>query len=431
MDQRLESRLRFDPTSDPPHVPGRFRDRVAAAAIGWQRPHGTVVALRPLGTVLAAAVILAAAVVLRPGLGPGPSTPSPSPTPIPTPLGTGRLEAIVDPWLGGIDLGEAGLSVTVLTGGVSATVTRNVPGAEPVTARIGEISRTYLSATLVAVDACSRVGSQWSCPRPEAFGSGLTLADPVSRWYETWPRADATTVGQLLEGRSGLAPTAPSVSELAELMAAQPGIDWSRDAVIARALAAPRAFPPGTVRAPSDTEAFVLEEVLRRATGLPSSQVYVTDQMPPFWTRFHDQPDPDGLIPGATLDGRAVEDLDPALLALVGDAGGMTASSQDLAEYLFWTWAAVGYFDQPSIDALVDAPHGHAEPLGASGLCCVDGETTVILQTGHALGWSAIAAHDFASGSSIGVVIGRDVPEADLLALVRALTDPVEGLQTP
>lgn len=94
MDERLEARLRADATGDPLYIPGRFRDRNAGTAVvPVPRGHATR-GLRPLGAVVAVAVVLATVIVLRPMITGPAATPSPVPsataprgvpTPEPTP----------------------------------------------------------------------------------------------------------------------------------------------------------------------------------------------------------------------------------------------------------------------------------------------------------------------------------------------------------
>jgi hypothetical protein len=94
MDERLEARLRADATGDPRHIAGQFRDRIAGTAVVRVRRRQATSGLRPLGSVLAIAVVLAAVVILRPVITRPAATPSPVPsgtapgvvpTPEPTP----------------------------------------------------------------------------------------------------------------------------------------------------------------------------------------------------------------------------------------------------------------------------------------------------------------------------------------------------------
>lgn len=431
MDQRLELRLRNDPTLDPLHVPGGFRDRTAAAAVRRQRARPAIVATaRPASALLGVLLFLASVLVIRtvtaPGTTPPPATTSPIPsaTPVPT-MDAGRVRQVVDGWVARFGGSVPPISITVIgPGGVSSTWSEGLPDGPIATVRIGEISRLYLSVGAVMIDACSRVDSQWSCPRPYAFGTEFSFDDAVAEWYEPWPDGDVTTIGQLLEGSSGLAPTGASVADLAEQIAAEPATDWTRDAVIARALAAPRSFVPGSRRAPTDTEGFVLEEALEAATGLPSSQIISGGGA----TRFHDQVDPDGLIPGVLPSGDPVGDLDPVVLELVGNAGGMTASSQDLADITITIWATQFSLSRETLDYLTDAPGGYTNPIAARGICCRDSSITTIAATGHAAGWSAMMAYDFETGVSVGAVMGRDLSEADLQSLLDAINDESTGV---
>ena len=426
MDVRLEARLRVDPTGDPVHVRGRFRDHVATAATVRARPRRGVVALRPIGSLVVAAVVVATVVVLRPLiLVPGTSPPpTPSPSPLAT-VGAGQVQGVVDGWRSGRGLSVTpGISVSAVTpGGIATYVAGDLPAGTILVGRIGEVSRLYLSAGVVVVDRCTRSGNARSCPAP-APGATLTLDDLVARWYPPWPAADPTTVRDLLEGTSGLAATGPTIAELAASIAADPGGDWSRDTVLARAISAPRRFAPGTQRQPVDTEALLLEAILERASGRSTDEGIPLEIYPPFSTRFADEP-PEGLQPGVSATGDPIGDLDPTLLRLLGNAGGMASSSQDLAEYAGTLWAQIGYLDREAVDLLSDAANGHANPIAATVICCDQGAATVIARTGHAVGWSAVIAYNFATGTAIGVVVARDLPDGDLLALVNELAAAV------
>jgi hypothetical protein len=101
MDERLEARLRADPTGDPRYIPGRFRDRIAGTAV-VRVPRGQATSgLRPLGAVLAIAVVLATVIILRPVITGPAATPSPvpsagAPSGVPTPESTPDRLSITD-----------------------------------------------------------------------------------------------------------------------------------------------------------------------------------------------------------------------------------------------------------------------------------------------------------------------------------------------
>src|SRR6266566_448704 len=111
-DERLERRLRRDPTMDPPHRVGAFRDRLAARGLdGSAAPRGRQIQLSgplAIAATLVVVVALIAGRVLSPSVGPGLASPPPSasgsPTPTPTtspspsPLPTARLQATLIDW---------------------------------------------------------------------------------------------------------------------------------------------------------------------------------------------------------------------------------------------------------------------------------------------------------------------------------------------
>jgi len=417
---RLEARLRLDPDGDPRHEVGRVWDRVGSApTLRVRRPVQT--ALRPLGALVAVAVLVALGVFVRPLLnGPG-ATPSPSPSP--TPLGTfdaAQIKAIVDPWL--VTLGPTDrppLSVTVLGGqGVEASYTvGTLPGSPPEasTGRIGEVSRVFLSGAIATIDACAQT-QVLNCAKP--IETTMRLDDPIARWWEPWPDGDPTTIRMLVEGTSGLAPIAASLDELAGSFT--PGVGA---ALLDAAVAAPRRFAPGSQRSPVDTEWLIVDAIIPRAAGQPEENVIPTDGFPPFSTRFASQP-PVGLMAGSRGNHDPVVDLDPDLLAFVGNAGGISSSSQDLAEMALETWGSTTSLDVATVAYLTDATNGRRLPIAADGLCpCADGDVRLLIRSiGHAVGWSSIMAYSWDQNTAIGVVMGRDWRDQDLDSLLHDLT---------
>jgi Beta-lactamase len=436
MDARLEARLRTDPTGDPVHVAGRFRDRVAMAATVRARPRAAVVSLRPIGAVLAVAVVLLGVLLLRPVLLAPAATPSPGPSSTPSPQPSPRaaftsdaLGALVDAWLGRFDAAaRPPISVTLIgPTNVSASYSAGALPGDPATessARIGEVSRAYVAAAIAMIDDCSQVNSEFSC-RKGIFPTTMRLDDLASEWYAGWPGGDGTTVRQLVDGTSGIAPISVDLADLSRQIAASPGLDWGRQAVVARALASPRRFAAGDRREPVDTEWLVLDAIIQRATGRTSSLVIPTEAFAlPFNTRLFDQA-PVELMPGSRgsgSPGAPIADLDPALLDLVGNAGGIASPSADLAEFAWSEWATTETLSPAIVDLLTDAANGHAAPLGAVGGCPCDGATRlVVAQTGRAVGWSAIVAYDFETHTAVGVTLGREAAHADLDALLQLL----------
>src|SRR5206468_3109471 len=103
-DERLERRLRRDPTTDPPHRVGAFRDRLAARGLSGSRaPRRLEIQLGGPPALVATLVVVVALIagrVLSPSAGPGGTSPAPSATvaPTPTPLPSAGLQAMVIDW---------------------------------------------------------------------------------------------------------------------------------------------------------------------------------------------------------------------------------------------------------------------------------------------------------------------------------------------
>jgi hypothetical protein len=329
---RLEARLRLDPDGDPRHQVGRVWARVGTAPTQRVR-RPVITSLRPLGALLAVVVLIAAGLVIRPLINQPGKTPSPSPSPTPRPtFDPAQLRAIVDPWM--VTLGPTDrppVSVTIIgSQGVTASYTVGTLPASPPeasTGRIGELSRVYLSAAIVTLDACAQT-AVLLCAK--AIETTMRLDDPVARWWPPWPDADPTTVRMLLEGTSGLAPVAASLADLAGSFT--PG---SGPALLDAAVAAPRRFTPGSERSPVDTEWYILDAIIPVASGQPAENVIPIDG-PPF-SRLADQA-PLDLMAGSRGNHDPVSDLDPALLDFVGNSYGISGSSQDLAEMAVQTW---------------------------------------------------------------------------------------------
>jgi len=419
---RLEARLRLDPDGDPRHQVGRVWDRVGAApTLRVRRP--VLSSLRPIGALVAAAVLVALGLFVRPILnGPG-QTPMPTPTATPLPsFDASDIRAMIDPWMArfGPAAGRPPISVTIIGGdGVEASYTSGTLPASPPeasTGRIGEISRVYVGAAIAVIDACAQT-NVFLCAKP--IQTTMRLDDPVSKWWPPWPADDPTTVRNLLEGTSGLAPIAASFDDLAASFTR-----GSEAALLDAAVTAPRRFPRGSQRSPVDTEWLILDAIIPVVTGQPAENVIPTDGSPPFSTRFANQA-AESLMAGSRPNGDPVVELDPALLQFVGNAAGMSSSSQDLAETALQTWASTTQLDPAIVAYLSDAANGRHSPIGAEGVCPCEGITNQqalrIQQIGHAVGWSSIMAYSWEQNTAIGLVLGRDWREDDLNALLHDL----------
>ena len=420
---RLEARLALDPDGDPRHAVGRVWDRVGSApTLRVQRP--LLTSLRPLGALIAVAVLIALGVFVRPILtGPG-ATPSPSPSPTRlASFSAADIKAVVDPWMVGFGpvAVRPPISVTIIdAAGIGASYTLGTLPASPPqasTGRIGEVSRVYLGAAIATIDACAQT-QVLLCAKP--IETTMRLDDPVAKWWPPWPDDDPTTIRNLLEGTSGLAPVAASLDDLAASFT--PG---SGATLLDAAVAAPRRFARGSQRSPVDTEWLILDAVIPVVTGQPAENVIPTDGSPPFSTRFANQP-AESLMSGSRANRDPVVELDPALLQFVGNSAGMSSSSQDLAETALQTWATTSQLDPAIVAYLTDAANGRRSPIGAEGVCPCEGiasQTALrIQQVGHAVGWSSIMAYSWDQNTAIGVVLGRDWRDQDLKSLLQDLT---------
>lgn len=426
IDERLELRLRLDPTGDPVHVVGGYRRRFVPGVPGRARERRSML-LRPIGAVVAVVALLVAMLIVRPNLNQPAATPVPTPTPSPLPtFVSSELDAMVDAWMGTFGpANHPAVSATIVgPDGRTASHTVGIPTPDPgaaATGRIGEVGWVHVAVAAALVHSCVIDQSIPRCP-PLRVGTSFSLDDPVRRWYGDWPAADSTTVRQLFEGTSGVAAVGATIADVAAQIAATPGADWSRRAVLRRAIQAPRRFAAGTQRAPVDTESMLLDEILVTATGLQPGDLFRGDVFPPAATRLASET-PVGLLPGHLAIGDPAPDLDPMVLNVLGASGGMTASSQDLAELAVEAWGTSSSLHPGLVAVLADSSRGHLAPPGAQGLCPCPNDSfhDLISQTGRAPGWTAVIAYSYEQQTGIGLVVARTWRDQDIGSLVHEL----------
>jgi hypothetical protein len=422
-DEQLERRLRRDPTMDPLHQIGAFRDRLADQAIGRApaRLRDGVRVGAPLA-VAATLLVVAALIAARigpPVVGPGSSLPAASLAPVPS----ARLQALLIDWAHGGATRRATLAVIGPTGetwtGSSARASEQA--LDPLsTYRIGEMSRMLLVSAVMSLDECGRGVGEARCPVP-AIDPPFSIDDRLSRWIPDWPNAGAITIRQLLDGTNGLAPVTSGIADLVDRVAADPTADWTTVALLSRARALPPSFAPGTGFAITDTADLLLDDIVARATGRPSLFWIGSSAVGHFGltstTLASEQPK--GLIAGMLADGRRLADLPPAVLTAVGNASGVASDALDLARFASPAWSTTSIHDPRTIAAVTAISNDHSYGLGVRGLCpCPAGQPTVLGLTGHAAAWSGIVAKDTVGGWSIALLVDVDLTDADLEAVL-------------
>jgi D-alanyl-D-alanine carboxypeptidase len=422
-DEQLERRLRRDPTLDPTHPVGAFRDRLADGAIGRRsaRRQDRARVAGPL--VIAATVLVVAALIAGrmapPAVGPGSSLPTAAPSPLPS----GRLQALLIDWAHGGSVHRATLAVIGRTGETWAgsSARAGEPAVDPASAfRIGEMSRMLLVSAVMSLDECGRGVGESTCP---ARGTGrlFSIDDRLSRWVPDWPNGDAITIRQLLDGTNGLAPVTSGIADLVARVTADPTADWSQVALISRARGLPPSFAPGTGFAITDTADLLLDDVLARATGRPSLFWIGSSAVGHFGlvsTTLADEP-PEGLVAGTLADGTRLADLPPAVLTAVGNASGVASNALDLARFASPAWSTTSIHDPRTIAAITAVANDQSYGLGVRGLCpCLAGRPTVLGLTGHAAAWSGIVAKDTVGGWSLSLLVDADLTDADLQAVL-------------
>jgi D-alanyl-D-alanine carboxypeptidase len=420
-DEQLERRLRRDPTMDPLHQTGAFRDRLADRAVG-RRPTRRRAGARvgaPLA-VAATVVVVAALIVGRvgpPAVGPGSSLPTASLAPLPST----QLQALLIDWAHRGGTRRATLAVIGPTGDTwtGSSARTSEPALDPLsTYRIGEMSRMLLVSAVMSLDECGRGVGEARCLVP-SIDPPFSIDDRLSRWIPDWPNADAISIRQLLDGTNGLAPVTSGIADLVDRVESDPTADWTTAGLLSRARALPPSFAPGTGFAVTDTADLVLDDIVARATGRPSLFWIGSSAVGHFGltstTLASEQPN--GLVAGMLADGRRLADLSPAVLTAVGNASGVASNAFDLARFANPAWSTTSIHDPRTIAAITAIASDHSYGLGVRGLCpCPAGRPTVLGLTGHAAAWSGIVAKDTVGGWSIAFLVDVDLTDADLEA---------------
>jgi beta-lactamase family protein len=428
-DERLERRLRHDPTMDPPHRVGAFRDRLADRGM-----HGRVARGRrdnhvggPLAIV--ATVLVATALIV--GRAVAPTLPAGSPRPTstiaPTPtevLPSAGLQAMLIEWAHRAAVHRATLAVVnrigeTWTGSSSGP---GEPALDPLaTYRIGEMSRMLLVSAVMSLDECGHGIGFSTCPKPGP-NAPFSIDDPVARWIPDWPNGDSIRVRQLLDGTSGLAPVTSGLADLLARVTAEPAADWTEAGVIARARDLSPSFSPGKGFTITDTADLLLDDIVSRVTGRPSLlwiEASTTRHFGLTSTTLPYEP-PNGLVAGTRADGHQVSDLPPAVLTAAGNAAGMASNALDLARFANPAWSSSSIHDASTIAAITAIANPNAYGLGVRGFCpCAAGRSTVLGLTGHAAAWSGIVAKDTVGGWSLAMLVDADLSDADLMAALK------------
>jgi len=425
-DERLERRLRRDPTMDPRHRVGAFRDRLADRGM-----HGPVASgqhdVRVGGPLAIVATVLVATALIV-GRAVGPTVPAGSPFPTstvaPTPseaLPSAGLQAMLIEWAHRGAVHRATLAVVnrigeTWTGSSSGP---GEPALDPLaTYRIGEMSRMLLVSAVMSLDECGRHMGFSTC-LTSPVEPPFSIDDRLVRWIPDWPNGDSIRVRQLLDGTSGLAPVTSGLADLLARVTAEPAADWTEAGLIARARELPPSFSPGKGFAITDTADLLLDDIVTRVTGRPSLfwiEASTTRHFALTSTTLPYEP-PKDLVAGTRADGHQVSDLPPAVLTAAGNAAGMASNALDLARFANPAWSSSSIHDASTIAAITAIANPNSYGLGVRGFCpCGAGRSTVLGLTGHAAAWSGIVAKDTVGGWSLALLVDADLSDADLMA---------------
>src|SRR6266550_2623349 len=427
-DERLERRLRRDPTMDPPHRVGAFRDRLADRG-----KHGPVARGRrdirvggPLAIV--ATVLVATALIVGravgPTVAPGSAFPTAAVAPTPTEaLPSASLQTTLIDWAHRGTVHRATLAVVNQIGETwtGSSIRPGEPELDSLsTYRIGDLSRILSASAVMSLDECGRGMGFSPCPKPGP-DAPFSIDDRVARWIPDWPNGEAIRVRQLLDGTSGVAPVTSGMADLLARVAADPAADWTEAGLLARARALPPAFPSGNGFALTDTADLLLDDIIARVSGRPSLfwiGSSTTDHFGLVSTTLPYEP-PEGLVAGTLVDGQRLADLPPAVLRAVGNASGVASNALDLARFANPAWSSSSIHDASTIAAITAIANPNSYGLGVRGFCpCAAGRSTVLGLTGHAAAWSGIVAKDRVGGWSLALLVDADLSDADLTAAV-------------
>jgi D-alanyl-D-alanine carboxypeptidase len=426
-DDWLERRLRRDPTMDPPHRVGAFRDRLADRGLQEPNSRGRL-EVRAGGSLAIAATVLVAVVLIL-GRAVGPSqvpgavlrTDSEAPSQSNDGLPSERLQAALIEWAHRGAVHRATLAVIGPKGETwtGSSIAPGEPDLDPLsTYRIGEMSQMPLVSAVLSLDECGRGLGSATCVAP-SVDPPFSIDDRLSRWIPDWPNGDAIRIRQLLDGTSGLAPVTSGMADLLARVTAEPAADWTESGLIARARAVPPSFSPGKGFAVTDTANLLLDDIVARATGRESLfwiGSSTTEHFGLVSTTLPNEP-PRDLVRGTLADGSRLDDLPPAVLTAVGNASGAASNVLDLARFANPAWSSSSVHDASTITAATAVANANSYGLGVRGFCpCSVGRATVLGLTGHAAAWSGIVAKDTVGGWAIALFIDADVPDADLEA---------------
>lgn len=199
---------------------------------------------------------------------------------------------------------------------------------EPLTSehllRVGSVTKTYVSATILSLVADGSLG----------------LDDTLDNWQPEIPGADIITVRQLLDHTSGIYNYTDDEGFFAGILA-DPTTVYSPAELVAVATAHPPYFAPGADWYYSNTNYILLGMIIESVTGEPAVAAIRSRLLGP-QSLEHTFLDGDEPIQGTLAHGFGPdgEDLTFALHpSAAGTAGAVTATASDLAD---WAMALYG-----------------------------------------------------------------------------------------
>ena len=434
-DDDLERRLRRDPTLDPAHEVGAFRDRLAARSVAGDGPGGRRRG-RDGALLVAAAILIAVTLVVGRSPAttttPGAGSPSPSVTSSVRPIPTDAIHTKLDIWAHSGPLHRATVSIVGPTGETWSD--SSARAAEPAldslaTFRIGEMSRMLLVSAVVSLDECGRGLGFAMCQRP-ALAPPFSIDEPIARWFPEWPNGGAIPIRRLLDGTSGLAPVTTGMAQLLAQVEALPSAQWTTTALLDRARTLPPSFAPGAGFELTDTADLLLDAIVVRATGRESLFWIGSAAVNHFGLTSTTLPptQPADLVPGTRADGRPLADLPVQVLAAVGSAGGIASNALDLARYASPAWSTSSIHDGSTIDKVVALDPTNRYGLGVAGFCpCPGGSPRLLGLTGHAAAWSGFVVKDTVDRWSIALLVDTDLTDVQLQALMSEVLSTLDS----
>ncbi|MGH9280933.1 MAG: serine hydrolase domain-containing protein [Acidimicrobiales bacterium] len=200
--------------------------------------------------------------------------------------------------------------------GALGTSTPGVPATFDMHHRTGNIASAALTTVMLQqVDA-----------------GKLSLSDPLSKWFPELPSANAVTMEMLARSQSGYKHY-PVSEDFQRAFYVDTFKEWAPFDVIAYGVAGGPVFPPGTSQLFSDTNLYIISEVLAKATGRPYGDLLregVIDKLGLKDTRIPSAAIPQPVLHSYTAERDVYEESTFWNPSWTGPVGGLSSNQEDM-----------------------------------------------------------------------------------------------------